>query len=153
DLTDMGRQELSPSNPKLWELPDIVEEIAAIEAGDFEVIELKDGTEILLNGTKEQREAVRTPEGGFVLHRHDGTLNIAPDQVAAVKSGADLDKQGRERFKDVLRSENGVQTEKLHNITQMLKAYSLYERDVEYVVQDNKVVIVDEFTGRLMSGR
>lgn len=153
DLTDMGRQELSPSNPKLWELPDIVEEIAAIEAGDFEVIELKDGTEILLNGTVQQRQAMRTPEGGFVLHRHDGTLNIASDQVAAVKSGTELDKQGRERFKDVLRSENGVQTEKLHNITQMLKAYSLYERDVEYVVQENKVVIVDEFTGRLMSGR
>lgn len=153
DLTEMGRNALSPSNPKLWELPDIVEEIAAIEAGDFEVVELKDGTEVLLSGTAAQRDETRTPEGGFVIHRHDGTLNISPDDVAAVKPGTDYDKAGRERFKDVLRTENSVQTEKLHNISQMLKAYSLYERDVEYVVQDNKVIIVDEFTGRLMNGR
>ena len=43
--------------------------------------------------------------------------------------------------------------EQLHCIHQLLKAYSLYERDVDYVVQDGKVVIVDEFTGRLMTGR
>ena len=39
------------------------------------------------------------------------------------------------------------------NISQLLKAYSLYEKDVEYVVQEGKVLIVDEFTGRLMPGR
>ena len=43
--------------------------------------------------------------------------------------------------------------EQLHCIHQLLKAYSLYEKDVDYVVQDGKVVIVDEFTGRLMWGR
>ena len=41
----------------------------------------------------------------------------------------------------------------LHSIQQLLRAYSLYEKDVEYVVNDGKVVIVDEFTGRLMAGR
>jgi preprotein translocase subunit SecA len=44
-------------------------------------------------------------------------------------------------------------SEKLHNINQLLKAYTLFEKDVEYVVVDNRVVIVDEFTGRLMPGR
>ena len=43
--------------------------------------------------------------------------------------------------------------EQLHCIHQLLKAYSLYERDVDYVIQGDKVVIVDEFTGRLMWGR
>lgn len=43
--------------------------------------------------------------------------------------------------------------EKLHNIKQLLKAYTLFEKDVEYVVVDNKVMIVDEFTGRMMPGR
>ena len=44
-------------------------------------------------------------------------------------------------------------SEKLHNINQLLNAYTLFEQDVEYVVVDNRVVIVDEFTGRLMPGR
>ncbi len=44
-------------------------------------------------------------------------------------------------------------SENLHNINQLLKAYSLFEKDVDYVVQDGKVVIVDVFTGRLMAGR
>ncbi|NLA05208.1 MAG: preprotein translocase subunit SecA, partial [Firmicutes bacterium] len=49
--------------------------------------------------------------------------------------------------------EEGGAGEQLHFIHQLLKAYSLYERDVDYVIQDGKVVIVDEFTGRLMRGR
>ncbi len=44
-------------------------------------------------------------------------------------------------------------SERLHNIHQLLKAYALFEKDVEYVVQDGQVIIVDEFTGRLMPGR
>ncbi len=46
-----------------------------------------------------------------------------------------------------------VVSEDIHALSQLLRAYSLYERDVEYVVQDGKVVIVDENTGRIMSGR
>ncbi|SDU30697.1 preprotein translocase subunit SecA [Verrucomicrobium sp. GAS474] len=44
-------------------------------------------------------------------------------------------------------------SERIHNIAQLLRAYCLYEKDVQYVVQENKVVIVDEHTGRLMAGR
>jgi preprotein translocase subunit SecA len=46
-----------------------------------------------------------------------------------------------------------VVSEDIHAISQLLRAYSLYERDVEYVVQDGKVIIVDENTGRVMPGR
>ncbi len=46
-----------------------------------------------------------------------------------------------------------AQAERIHNISQLLKAYCLYEKDVEYVVEENKVVIVDTFTGRKMAGR
>ncbi len=45
------------------------------------------------------------------------------------------------------------QSEKLHNMQALLKAFSLFEKDIEYVIQDGKVIIVDEFTGRLMPGR
>ena len=46
-----------------------------------------------------------------------------------------------------------TRSDRLHTVQQLLKAYALYEKDVEYVVQDGKVLIVDEFTGRILSGR
>ena len=46
-----------------------------------------------------------------------------------------------------------TQAERIHNISQLLRAYCLFEKDVQYVIEDNKVVIVDEFTGRKMPGR
>src|SRR5215216_4491923 len=46
-----------------------------------------------------------------------------------------------------------AQGERIHNISQLLRAYCLFEKDVQYVIEDNKVVIVDEFTGRKMPGR
>ncbi|WP_010177335.1 preprotein translocase subunit SecA [Aquimarina agarilytica] len=55
--------------------------------------------------------------------------------------------------KEELFREYSVKSERIHTITQLLKAYSLFEKDVEYVVMDNKVKIVDEQTGRIMDGR
>jgi len=152
DLTEQGRQTLSPTNPKLWELPDIVEEIAAIDAGDFEVLELTDGRKVLVNGRPEERASYRK-ESQWEIPRHDGVQRIPHTLVARVVPGSEVPRIERENIKEALRAEHAIQTEKLHNISQMLRAYSLYERDVDYVVQDNKVIIVDEFTGRLMHGR
>lgn len=61
----------------------------------------------------------------------------------------------REKFvaKQAIEREYAEKSESLHAVNQLLKGYSLFEKDVEYVVQDNKVIIVDEFTGRLMPGR
>ncbi|MCB9246221.1 MAG: preprotein translocase subunit SecA [Flavobacteriales bacterium] len=55
--------------------------------------------------------------------------------------------------KDELMREFSVKSERIHSINQLLKAYTLFEKDVEYIVQDNKVKIVDEQTGRIMEGR
>ena len=46
-----------------------------------------------------------------------------------------------------------IKSERIHTVNQLLKAYTLFEKDVEYVVIDNKVKIVDEQTGRIMDGR
>ncbi|HPK01106.1 MAG TPA: preprotein translocase subunit SecA [Candidatus Sumerlaeota bacterium] len=98
DLTELGRQTISPDNPDLFLLPDLVEEFAQLE-------------------------------------------------------NQGLSEEELERKKEELMNRHEERTEELHNISQLLRAYVLYERDVDYVVQDNKVVIVDEFTGRLMTGR
>ena len=55
--------------------------------------------------------------------------------------------------KEVLFREFGVKSERIHTMSQLLKAYSLFEKDTQYVVMDNKVMIVDESTGRIMDGR
>jgi preprotein translocase subunit SecA len=55
--------------------------------------------------------------------------------------------------KTALQQQFETKAQKIHAISQLLKAYSLYQKDVEYVVQENKVIIVDQNTGRLMTGR
>ncbi|MBQ7206164.1 MAG: preprotein translocase subunit SecA [Lentisphaeria bacterium] len=73
------------------------------------------------------------------IHRIDTDENLSPEQRTARRN------QFQEEF--------SVKSERLHDLSQLLKAYCLFEKDVNYVVQDRKVMIVDEHTGRLMPGR
>src|SRR4029077_1842646 len=67
--------------------------------------------------------------------------------------GPETDARKRLEAKAKLQAEFEAKAQRIHSIAQLLKAYCLYEKDVQYVVQDNKVIIVDENTGRLMTGR
>lgn len=153
DLTEIGRQALSPDNSKLWEMPDLVEDAAGIDAGDFEIIELADGKKCPLFGRPEVRAACKKEDGSVEIQNYHGKFTIPKDQITGYVQGVDIPKQEREQIKDFMRMDQAMQSEKLHNISQLLRAYTLYERDAEYVVQDQKVIIVDEFTGRMMAGR
>ncbi len=100
DLTEKGRESISPGNPEMFVLPDLATTLSEIE----------------------------------------GSEGLAASDI--------------ERKKEELQADYAEKSEKLHNISQLLRAYSLFEKDVEYVVtEDGKVMIVDEFTGRLMPGR
>ncbi|MBA4134199.1 MAG: preprotein translocase subunit SecA, partial [Flavobacterium sp.] len=71
---------------------------------------------------------------------------------------ANIEKQNLEKDKEAEAKERlfqdfGVKSERIHTLTQLLKAYTLFEKDVEYVIMDNKILIVDEQTGRIMDGR
>jgi len=99
DLTDKGRDALSPNDPEMFILP------------DFSV----------------------------KLHELENNEAISDEEKLSQKME--------------LQNEFSEKSEQLHNISQLLRAYSLFEKDVEYVVTDGKVLIVDEFTGRLMPGR
>ena len=57
-----------------------------------------------------------------------------------------------EKKQEIIR-DYGVKSARIHSMNQLLKAYTLFEKDVEYVIMDNKVKIVDEQTGRIMDGR
>ncbi len=81
---------------------------------------------------------------------------VVPDLAGALSEleGRDeLDPEAKVKVRDEIYSAYATKNEKIHNVSALLKAYSLFEKDVEYVVQDGKVLIVDEFTGRLMPGR
>ncbi|WP_460219726.1 preprotein translocase subunit SecA [Psychroserpens sp. MEBiC05023] len=64
-----------------------------------------------------------------------------------------LSKEEEAAEKEELFREFGVKSERIHTLNQLLKAYALFEKDIQYVVMDNKVMIVDEQTGRIMDGR
>ena len=72
---------------------------------------------------------------------------------AAIDSDPNLTPDGRSAAKGALQNQMHAQAAKIHGISQLLKAYSLYEKDVHYVVRDDKVTIIDESTGREMAGR
>lgn len=99
ELTEKGRQFLSPGDPDAFVLPDLSEAFSII----------------------------------------DGNHSLSETQKATKK---------RE-----MQQEMAVQAEKMHTISQLMKAYTLYEKDIHYVVEDNRVMIVDENTGRKMAGR
>ncbi|MEI6846605.1 MAG: preprotein translocase subunit SecA [Chlorobiaceae bacterium] len=90
------------------------------------------------------------------LSHQDSDIFLLPDvgsEVASVESDASLNTAEKVQKKDAIYRLYADRSERLHNISQLLKAYSLFERDDEYVVQHGQVMIVDEFTGRILPGR
>jgi preprotein translocase subunit SecA len=148
-----------PKNPRLLKLKEDPENIRLIQK-----------TEFLLNQTKsisqveEELYFVIEEKGHNVTLTERGRSALAPtnpeklilhdytDRLAEIEH-LDLPAEELARKKTEIEEEYLAMSERLHTINQLLKAYSLYEKDVEYVIQDGKVVIVDEFTGRLMPGR
>jgi len=72
---------------------------------------------------------------------------------ADIDTNPELTVDQKTEAKDALQVRMDSQAEKMHNISQLLKAYCVYEKDVQYVVKDNKIIIVDDNTGREMPGR
>ncbi|MDE7402523.1 MAG: preprotein translocase subunit SecA [Muribaculaceae bacterium] len=85
----------------------------------------------------------------------DPDFFILPDiasQLSAVEN-EDLTTDEKREKKDALLANYAVKAERVHTVNQLLKAYTLFDKDVEYVIDDNKIKIVDEQTGRIMEGR
>ncbi len=81
---------------------------------------------------------------------------VMPDLAsgfAAIDKDEELSDEEKKEARESLQTRFDDRSETIHNISQLLKAYCLYERDVHYIIEDGKVVIVDEHTGRPMYGR
>lgn len=106
---------------------------------------------------EKQKSVELTDKGHEQLAKNlsDSRFFVLPDVGSEIseleKSG--LSPEEKQRKKDELLSEYALKAERVHTVSQLLKAYTMFEKDVEYVTMDNKIKIVDEQTGRILEGR
>lgn len=106
----------------------------------------------------EKNHQVELTEKGIELITESGEEKeffLIPDvgSMIAELENSGLDPQEIIAKKDKIMRDFAIKSERIHSVNQLLKAYTLFEKDIEYIVQDNKVKIVDEQTGRVMDGR
>ena len=97
-----------------------------------------------------------TEKGLDSLSEKDRELFVLPDiseRMGEIDADESLDDKARIQAREGAHQEYAERSELIHMVQQLLRAYSLFEKDVEYVVQEGKVQIVDEFTGRILHGR
>jgi len=107
---------------------------------------------------EEKQNSVELTDKGIDLISagfEDPSFFILPDMGAEIAElqHSRLSPEELVEKKDILLQDYAVKSERVHTINQLLKAYTMFEKDVEYVVLDNKVKIVDEQTGRILEGR
>jgi preprotein translocase subunit SecA len=91
----------------------------------------------------------------FLSGKEDPNFFVMPEigvEIAKIEAQK-LPKAEEAEAKEELFRDFGIKSERIHTLNQLLKAYALFEKDIQYVVLDNKVMIVDEQTGRIMDGR
>jgi preprotein translocase subunit SecA len=106
----------------------------------------------------EKNNSVELTEKGIELITgvgEDSSFFVIPDMgsVIAEIENSGLSSEEKVQRKDVLVRDYSEKSERIHSVSQLLKAYTLFEKDVDYVVMDGKVKIVDENTGRILEGR
>ena len=107
------------------------------------------GRELAARSSGDDKDLFLLPDLG------EGVARLEKEKAAALASGTPPDEAGAlfEEGRRQLYALYAERAERLHAIEQLLRAYTLYERDVEYIVQEDKVMIVDEHTGRVLPGR
>ena len=116
-------------------------------------------TDDLLFVIEEKNKSVDLTDNGHELiskNVSDQKFFILPnigEEIAELEKREDLKSEEKLLEKDRLLSDYAIKSERVHTVNQLLKAYTMFEKDVEYVVMDNKIKIVDEQTGRILEGR
>src|SRR6202171_464700 len=152
-----------PRNKQLLRMMEDPEKRRAIDKAELsfysdtrkeELFALKE--EIFFTIDEKSNEADLSEQGRSFLNPDDPNSFVLPDLISEFTE-IDLDPALTDEEKDRAKTERqehcDAQAERMHNISQLLRAYCLFEKDVQYVIEENKVVIVDEYTGRKMPGR
>jgi preprotein translocase subunit SecA len=112
--------------------------------------------ELFFTIDEKSNESDLSEQGRAFLNPDDPDAFVLPDLISEfteIDLNPDVPDEEKERLKVERQQHCDAQGERIHNISQLLRAYCLFEKDVQYVVEENKVVIVDEYTGRKMPGR
>jgi preprotein translocase subunit SecA len=152
-----------PRNKQLLRMMEDPEKRKAIDKAELsfytdtrkeELFALKE--ELFFTMDEKSHEADLSEQGRAFLNPEDPDSFVLPDLISEF-TDIDLNRLLSDEEKDRMKTERqehcDKQAEQIHNISQLLRAYCLFEKDVAYVVEENKVVIVDEYTGRKMPGR
>jgi len=112
--------------------------------------------ELFFNIDEKGHDATLTEKGCEEMSPSDPDAYVLPDLISVMSDlDGDTSLSEAERAKRRLEFQERIslRSERIHNVDQLIKAYCIYEKDVQYVVQDNAVLIVDEYTGRILPGR
>jgi preprotein translocase subunit SecA len=156
----LAAQRGAPKNRRLMKLLNesgVKQLVQRTEAGVMREKAMAEIDEMLLFTTDEKGHTIQISDRGQdILSPGDPDAFIVPDISEVVKKVEDDQELGPDEKRDriqKLERDYAEKSERLHIIHQLVKAHGLYEKDVEYVVENGEVVIVDEFTGRKMTGR
>ncbi|MCP4572121.1 MAG: preprotein translocase subunit SecA [bacterium] len=142
---------------KLAQIPGVLETVQRTEEAFMRDKAMWEADEDLLYVVEEKNHHVDlTEKGRAILASEEKEFFVLPDLAVAagdIRGDEDLSVEEKARRMAVVEQDYAVKNERISNVDQLLRAYSLYEKDVEYVIQDGKVIIVDSFTGRLQPGR
>jgi preprotein translocase subunit SecA len=124
------------------------------DARKDELFALKE--ELFFTIDEKSNESDLSEQGRAFLNPDEPDAFVLPDLInefTEIDLDPALSDEEKEKAKVERQQHCDAQAERIHNISQLLRAYCLFEKDVAYVIEDNKVVIVDEYTGRKMPGR
>lgn len=145
---------------KLQENPEVRRAIDDAELSMYadtqrtELYKLKE--QLFFSIDEKSSEADLSEKGRQAISPTDPDAFVMPDIISRnidIDQNASLSTEEKERAKQAAQQEYEESSQRIHNISQLLRGYCVFEKDVHYVVQDNKVIIVDEYTGRQMPGR
>jgi preprotein translocase subunit SecA len=118
---------------------------------------MRDTEDVLYFVLDEKGHSVHlTDRGAEAMSPNDPTLFLVPDiseEIHRIDKDPELSAHDRVERRREVEAEYALKSEKLHIIHKLLQAHVLYEKEVDYLVQEGQVMIVDEFTGRVMTGR
>ncbi len=152
-----------PRNKQLLRMMEDPEKRKAIEKAELsfytdsrkeELFALKE--ELFFTIDEKSNEADLSEQGRTFMNPDDPDAFVLPDLISEftdIDLNRTLSDEEKEKQKVERQQVCDAQAERIHNISQLLRAYCVFEKDVQYVVEENKVVIVDEYTGRKMPGR
>jgi preprotein translocase subunit SecA len=152
-----------PRNKQLLRMMEDPEKRKAIDKAELqfyqdarkeELFALKE--ELFFTIDEKSNESDLSEQGRAFLNPDEPDSFVLPDLISEfteIDLDPNLSPEDKEKAKVARQNHCDAQAERIHNISQLLRAYCLFEKDVQYVIEDNKVVIVDEYTGRKMPGR